>query len=161
MSDPVIWGTQKEFAWDAWQKAFDAGALKPDRQRFEKWWEEVALHTSWTELREMMQWAWLTGVYDRNVQCTAGFDAWFAKTDTSVEGTWAAWEAAFDAGNLLPSRAAFEEWWELFGRSTQWADVREKLVAAWGSGVQDRVAQCTAGFNAWWQEILDHQPVVG
>lgn len=160
MVDPILWGTQMEFAWDAWQKAFDAGILKPDRARFDTWWESVALHESWRELRELFQAAWIAAANDRNIQCTAGFDAWFANANTNVEGTWSAWCAAFDAGKLLPSRTSFDSWWDEIGRLVQWTDVRDKLNAAWGSGVQDRVAQCTAGFNAWWQEILDHQPVL-
>lgn len=76
-SDPVLFGTQKDIAWSAWQAAFDAGALLPDHEKFEAWWEMFGLRVQWKDSREMMHAAWGKGVQDRNEQGTAGFDAWW------------------------------------------------------------------------------------
>ncbi len=75
--NPILFGTQKDYAWDAWQKAFDAGTLLPARDRFETWWTEVGLTVEWKDLREMMQAAWGSGVQDHNIACTAGFNSWW------------------------------------------------------------------------------------
>lgn len=74
---------------------------------------------------------------------------------TEKDVAWAAYQAAFDAGKLLPNVAKFEDWWTMFGLNVQWKSKHEMMQAAWGKGVQDRNEQCTAGFDAWWQSIVD------
>lgn len=76
MSDPILFGTERDYAWDAYQKAFDAGKLLPDRTKCDAWWE-IALKVAWKDLHEMMSGAWGSGVQDRNEQGTAGFNAWW------------------------------------------------------------------------------------
>ena len=49
MSDPIIFETQKDLAWSAWQTAFDAGVLLPDRDKFETWWTTLALKVQWKD----------------------------------------------------------------------------------------------------------------
>jgi hypothetical protein len=80
---------------------------------------------------------------------------------TQKDYAWDAFQTAFDAGKLLPDRTYFETWWTEVGLTVQWKDLRQMFEAAWGSGVQCRNIACTAGFNAWWQQILDAQPVPG
>jgi hypothetical protein len=74
---PQLFGTEKDYAWDAWQKAFDAGTLLPDRAKFEKYFDEVYLKLGAYPLRERLNSAWNSGVLDRNEQGTAGFNAWW------------------------------------------------------------------------------------
>jgi hypothetical protein len=76
---PQLFGTQKDYAWNAWQAAFDAGTLLPDRDKFETWWTEFGLTIVWKSTREMMQAAWGKGVADRHEQGLAGFNAWWAE----------------------------------------------------------------------------------
>lgn len=85
--DPVLFGTQKQVAWAAWQAAFDAGRYLPDLEKFQTWWREFGLTVRWGHIREMMQAAWGKGVQDRNEQCTAGFNSW--------------WQALVDAGRAV------------------------------------------------------------
>lgn len=73
----IIFGTQKEYAWDDWQKAFDAGAHLPDHQAFLTWWDNTALTTRWNDLRGMMEAAWIMGVQDRTTQTGHGFNSWW------------------------------------------------------------------------------------
>lgn len=75
--NPVLSGTQKDVAWDAWQSAFDAGKLMPDHTKFLAWWDEFGVTVQWKSVYEMMQAAWGKGVQDRNEQCTAGFALWW------------------------------------------------------------------------------------
>jgi len=81
---------------------------------------------------------------------------------TQKDYAWDAYQSGFGKGGvLLPDRADFEDWWNMFGLGVQWQDLREMFHAAWGKGVQNRNVQGTAGYDAWWQEILDKQPVFG
>ena len=75
--DPILFGTEKQYAWDAYQKAFDAGALLPDHGKFSTWFDEVYLKLGEWPMRERMHAAWGAGVQDRNIACTAGFNAWW------------------------------------------------------------------------------------
>jgi hypothetical protein len=75
--NPVLFGTQRDYAWNAWQSAFDAGKLLPDSAKFHAWWNDFGVTVQWKSVHEMMQAAWGKGVQDRNEQCTAGFDAWW------------------------------------------------------------------------------------
>lgn len=77
MSDPVLFGTEHDYAWDAYQKAFDAGQLLPDRAKFNAWFDEVYLQLGAYPMRERFNAAWGAGVQERNIQCTAGYDAWW------------------------------------------------------------------------------------
>lgn len=80
-SDPILSGTEKEYAWDAWQKAFGisfgGGSILPDHEKFVAWWEVTGSRVAWLSKRELMQSAWQAGVYDRLEQSTAGFNAWW------------------------------------------------------------------------------------
>lgn len=81
MSDPekppTLFGTEKDYAWNAWQKAFDAGALLPDHEKFVAWFDEVYLKLGSFGLHDRLHAAWGAGVQDRNEQCTAGFNSWW------------------------------------------------------------------------------------
>ena len=77
MSDPILFGTERDYAWDAYQKAFDAGTLLPDPMKFEAYFNEVYLKLGSFSLHDRMQSAWGRGVQDRNEACTTGFNAWW------------------------------------------------------------------------------------
>ena len=77
MKDPILYCTEKQAAWDAWQSAFDAGKLLPDHEKFERWFDEVYLKLGAYSLHDRMQAAWGSGVMDRNEQCTAGYNEWW------------------------------------------------------------------------------------
>ena len=78
MGDPVLFGTEKDYAWNAWQSAFDAGGtLLPDHDKFEKYFDEVYLKLGAYSLHDRLMSAWNAGVLDRNEQGTAGFNAWW------------------------------------------------------------------------------------
>lgn len=81
---------------------------------------------------------------------------------TEKEYAWSSYQAAFDAGKLLPHRDVFETWWSEVALTVQWKDLHDMFGAAWGAGVQDRNVQCTAGYEAWWQaNVIAAQPVIG
>lgn len=71
MSDRILFGTQLDYAWDAWQRAFGP---QPVRARFDAWWTNVALTKPWSTLYALMYAAWLAGANDRN---GTGFDSWW------------------------------------------------------------------------------------
>lgn len=77
MSDPILLGTEKDYAWDAWQKAFDAGELLPDHAKFLAWFDEVYLKLGAYSLHDRLHAAWCAGVQDRNEQGTRSFNAWW------------------------------------------------------------------------------------
>lgn len=84
MSDsdnPILFGTEKDVAWAAWQSAFDAGpgTLLPDRAKFEKYFDEAYRVLAEFSLRDRMNSAWNSGVLDRNEQGTSGFNSWWQK----------------------------------------------------------------------------------
>lgn len=164
MTEPIFFGTEMDYAWDAFQKAYDGGKRQPERADFDDWWERVALQTKWEDKQHLMDGAWQEGVYCRNRDNTAAFNVYWDNrpclTMSLEKVMWTAYQAAFDAGKLLPSHAAFQEWWAV-GQLVEWKELHEELQAAWSAGVQDREEQGHAGFAAWWQEILDHQPVFG
>lgn len=87
-NNPTLFGTEKDYAWNAYQSAFDAGTLLPDRKRFEQYFDEVYAKLGAFSLRDRMQSAWNVGVQHRNEACTAGFIAWWQNIlDTQpVEG---------------------------------------------------------------------------
>ena len=76
-ANPMLFGTEKDYAWDAWQKAFDAGTRLPDHEKFLKWFDEVYLKLGAFSMRDRFHAAWGVGVQDRNEQCTSGFNAWW------------------------------------------------------------------------------------
>ncbi len=76
--DPMLMGTEKDYAWDAWQRAFGEGrVLLPDRAKFEKYFDEIYRVLADFSLHDRLQSAWNSGVLDRNEQGTAGFNAWW------------------------------------------------------------------------------------
>jgi hypothetical protein len=78
--------------------------------------------------------------------------------ETEEDCAWAAWQAAFDGGKLLPDHDKFVRWWNSYMPSTAQRSLREKMLAAWNQGTFDRREQAHEGFNSWWQQILDSQP---
>lgn len=78
-NNPVLFGTQKDYAWDAWQKAFDAGpgTSLPDPEKFNAWWNNVGTKVMFATTRDMMFSAWAAGITDRIQACNAGFPAWW------------------------------------------------------------------------------------
>jgi hypothetical protein len=83
--NPTLYGTQKDVAWAAWQDAFDAGKLLPDRSKFDDWWEQFGTKVQWKSLQELLHAAWGKGVQDRNEQGTAGWSSWWqAIVDSSL-----------------------------------------------------------------------------
>lgn len=169
MSDPMIFCTRKECAFDAYSKAFDAGGRDAVSQpKFETWWA-FALSVTWASLKDLTQAAWSAGVQARVEACTAGWDMFWNQSEPPDLGApiqsygwlaWSAWQVAFDSGKLLADHAKFETWRTTTGAYPGWKNVREYIESAWGNAVIDRNEQCTAGFSAWWQEILDSQPVI-
>lgn len=75
--NPILFGTEKDYAWNAWQKAFDAGKLLPSRERFDAWWRDVALVVSWPHIKNLLDAAWKAGVMDRSAQGYSGFNSWW------------------------------------------------------------------------------------
>jgi hypothetical protein len=76
-STPILFGTEKDYAWDAYQKGYGDGKLSPDRERFKKYFDEVYLQLGAFSLQDRMRSAWNVGVRDRNEDATAGYDAWW------------------------------------------------------------------------------------
>ena len=74
--DPMLFGTEKDYAWDAYQKGFGAGET-PSEAKFEKYFNDVYLKLANYSLHDRMQSAWNVGVRHRNELSTAGFDAWW------------------------------------------------------------------------------------
>jgi hypothetical protein len=77
--DPILFGTEKDYAWDAYEKAFDANALQPDHAVFDKWFDDVYLQLGSYSLHDRLHAAWGAGVQARNIACTVGFGAWWQK----------------------------------------------------------------------------------
>lgn len=76
--NPQLNATEMQTAWDAWQKAFDAGRLLPHHDDFQEWWTATALTTSWSTTRDLMQAAWNAGLQDRKQQnAENSFQAWW------------------------------------------------------------------------------------
>lgn len=73
-TDPTLFGTERDYARDAYQKAFGDGAA---RAKFETYFDEIYLKLGAFSLHDRMQSAWSRGVLDRNEQATAGYAAWW------------------------------------------------------------------------------------
>lgn len=74
--NPMLFGTQKDYAWNAWQTAYGAGnGTGADRAEFDAWWERIAAQPSGS-IRALMAAAWQEG--DRSARMKAPtFDAWW------------------------------------------------------------------------------------
>lgn len=70
MSDPMLFGTQMDYAWDAWKKASSGSSRPASNEEFKAWWDGHACTTHWTSLYEMMHAAWNAGAQE-------GFTAWW------------------------------------------------------------------------------------
>lgn len=75
--DPILFGTEKDYAWDAYQKAFDGGVHQPNPAAFEKYFDEVYLKLGAFPLAERLQSAWNSGVLAHNEASTAAFSGWW------------------------------------------------------------------------------------
>lgn len=61
MSDPILFGTQRDYAWTAWQTAYGAGdGQGAHEDEFTAWWD-VAVAAHWGSLEALMSAAWLAG----------------------------------------------------------------------------------------------------
>lgn len=72
MSDPdnpILSGTQMDYAWDAWQKAQFPGTA--NRSEFDAWWS-TALTKQWPSVKALMQAAW-----DGSRALCPTFDMWW------------------------------------------------------------------------------------
>lgn len=76
IKDPILFGTEKDYAWDAYRRGFGAGA-DVDRSRFETYFDEVYLKLGAYSLHDRMNSAWNVGVMHRNELGTGGFAAWW------------------------------------------------------------------------------------
>jgi hypothetical protein len=75
--DPILFGTEKDYAWDAYQKGYGDGKLTPNCEKFDRYFDEVYLKLAAYSLHDRMNSAWNVGVMHRNEEATAGFDAWW------------------------------------------------------------------------------------
>lgn len=77
---------------------------------------------------------------------------------TQRDYAWTAWQTAYGAGDGQgANEAEFTAWWEGVHNYT-WQSVELMLHAAWTAGAQAAAAKAPT-FKAWWQSILDTQPV--
>jgi hypothetical protein len=78
MAEPILFGTEKDYAWDAWRKANDEDGLSPDRAKFNAWWDSVALARTWTGgMRELFEAAWNASVDEHAKFLRSGYAAWW------------------------------------------------------------------------------------
>ena len=60
-NNPQLFGTQRDYAWNAWQTAFGVGnGTGADEAEFQKWWE-VAVTSRWDSTKTLMLSAWSMG----------------------------------------------------------------------------------------------------
>lgn len=72
MTDPLnphLFGTQKEYAWDAWKTK--VAPLTPSKELFDQWWEGAA-NQRWNSVRDLMIAAWNNAVAEQTT-----FDGWW------------------------------------------------------------------------------------
>ena len=59
--NPVLFGTERDYAWNAWQTAYGAGSgTGADENEFSAWWERRAAK-GWPSKRSLMAEAWTMG----------------------------------------------------------------------------------------------------
>lgn len=60
-NNPMLFGTEKDYAWNAWQTAYgDGNGTGADQAEFEAWWQRATAQ-AWDSTKTLMMAAWQQG----------------------------------------------------------------------------------------------------
>lgn len=76
MADPILFGTQKDYAWDAWRTA---SCRRPEdetisKKHFEEWWDSYLSNVPKFSLEDLFRAAWNTGASNTD---KIKFESWW------------------------------------------------------------------------------------